>query len=69
MKLSARTIVGAAAMALLASSAQAQEIHFAGNTAGCFYTGSSVCVPGISSVAGGLTYTSWIRPPAISSMT
>lgn len=62
MQLTKRATVAIAGMTLLfAGSASAQEVHFAGVTSGCFYSGSSVCVPASTpvTIAGsGLTYNS-----------
>ena len=43
------------------ATAQAQVIHFAGTTAGCFFT-SSVCVPTSTAAVGGLKYSGAANP-------
>jgi hypothetical protein len=56
-QLKMRWLAAAAGLALMgaASGAQAQVIHFAGTSGGCFYTGVT-CVTGAVASLGGLTY-------------
>jgi hypothetical protein len=56
-----RASLVALALTAGATTARAQVIHFAGTTAGCFFT-SSVCVPTSTAAVGGLKFSGAANP-------
>ena len=63
MQLTRKIVLGAAALTALASSAQAQQVRFAGSTQGCFYsgalapTGATPCALGAAAaLPGGISF-------------